>query len=127
MSMMGCIPVMAAPTPSPEMPASEIGESMMRAGPNSSTSPDSTLKGVPASATSSPMMNTVGSRRNSSASASRMAWPRVTSYIWPEPASPPATLSIDMFGYLADLWKRRVQTKFDSGGNLGLDFGADTL
>ena len=36
------------------MPASEMGESMTRSGPNLSTRPTSTLKGVPASATSSP-------------------------------------------------------------------------
>src|SRR5438309_11324921 len=81
MSTTGRIPAMAAPTASPVMPASEMGESMTRAGPNSSTRPDSTLNGVPASATSSPMMNTVGSRRISSASASRTACPNVISRV----------------------------------------------
>src|SRR5512142_1930700 len=78
-STTGCIPVMAEPTPSPAMPASEMGESITRWVPNSSTSPDRTLKGVPASATSSPRMKTVESRRISSARASRMASPKVNS------------------------------------------------
>src|SRR5437763_1365983 len=73
MSTTGRIPVIAAPSASPVIPGSEIGESITRSGPNSSTSPDITLKGVPASATSSPMTYTVGSRRNSSASASLTA------------------------------------------------------
>src|SRR5919197_1290295 len=79
MSTTGRIPVIAAPSPRPAIPASEIGESTTRSGPNSSTRPDSTLNGVPASATSSPMMNTVGSRRSSSASASFTAWAKVSS------------------------------------------------
>jgi len=40
--------------PIPVKPASEIGVSITRSAPNSSTRPDSTLNGVPASATSSP-------------------------------------------------------------------------
>src|SRR5579859_3444771 len=59
MSTTGRIPVMAAPTASPVNPASEIGVSTTRSLPNSSSNPESTLKGVPASATSSPMMQTV--------------------------------------------------------------------
>ncbi len=70
MSTTGRMPVIAAPSPIPVMPASEIGESSTRSGPNSSTRPESTLNGVPASATSSPSTNTVESRRSSSASAS---------------------------------------------------------
>ena len=83
---MGAVTTTVRPTakrPMPAMPASEIGESMTRPAPNSFTRPDSTLKGVPASATSSPMMNTVGSRRISSASASLIAWANVSSRIWP--------------------------------------------
>src|SRR5215467_10722170 len=79
MSITGRMPVMAAPTPTPVKPASEIGVSITRAVPNSSTRPDKTLKGVPASATSSPRTQTVLSRRISSASASRTAWPKVNS------------------------------------------------
>src|SRR6202051_3371010 len=73
MSTTGRSPVIAAPTPMPVKPGSEIGVSITRDFPNSSTIPDRTLNGVPASATSSPMMNTVGSRRISSDSASRTA------------------------------------------------------
>src|SRR5271157_499107 len=78
-SITGRMPVMAAPTPTPVKPASEIGVSTTRAVPNSSTKPDKTLKGVPASATSSPKMQTVLSRRISSASASRTACANVNS------------------------------------------------
>src|SRR5213594_3207419 len=52
---------------------------MIRLVPNSCTSPVSTLKGWPASATSSPMRSTRGSRRISSAIASRTASPYVSS------------------------------------------------
>src|SRR3989440_11456112 len=51
----------------------------MRSVPNSCTSPTSVLKGWRASATSSPMRNTRGSRRISSAIASRTASPYVSS------------------------------------------------
>src|SRR5712672_2485822 len=78
-STTGRIPVIAAPTPTPVNPASEIGVSITRSVPNSSTRPDSTLKGVPASATSSPKMHTRESRRISSASASRIACANVNS------------------------------------------------
>src|SRR5882757_10063245 len=81
MSTTGRKPVIAAPTPIPVNPASEIGVSSTRSDPNSSTSPDSTLNGVPASATSSPKMHTRGSRRISSASASRTACANVSSRI----------------------------------------------
>src|ERR1700688_3129737 len=78
-STMGRRPVIAAPTAMPVKPASEIGVSSTRSVPNSSTSPESTLKGVPASATSSPKMQTRESRRISSASASRTACAKVSS------------------------------------------------
>src|ERR1700685_2795024 len=73
MSTTGRSPVIAAPTPMPVNPGSEIGVSITRDFPNSSTIPDRTLNGVPASATSSPIMKTLGSRRISSDSASRTA------------------------------------------------------
>jgi hypothetical protein len=73
MSTTGRMPVMAMPTEMPVIPASEIGESITRVVPNSSTSPESTLKGVPASATSSPMISTRSSRLISSARASLIA------------------------------------------------------
>src|ERR1700730_12717035 len=79
MSTTGRIPVIAAPTASPVKPASEIGVSSTRSLPNSSNKPERTLNGVPASATSSPMMQTVLSRRISSASASRIACANVSS------------------------------------------------
>src|SRR5712692_2827426 len=72
-------PVIAAPTPIPVNPASDIGVSITRSAPNSSTSPDNTLNGVPASATSSPKIQTRESRRISSASASRTACAKVNS------------------------------------------------
>src|ERR1700674_129155 len=81
MSTTGRSPVIAAPTPTPVKPASEIGVSITREGPNSSTSPDKTLNGVPASATSSPKMHTRESRRISSASASRTACANVSSLV----------------------------------------------
>ena len=87
MSTTGRIPVIAAPRPTPVIPGSEIGESITRSGPNSSTRPDSTLNGVPASATSSPMTNTVGSRRSSSRSASFTACDCVISRV--AEAAPP--------------------------------------
>src|SRR5712692_3325472 len=79
MSTTGRNPVIAAPTPTPVKPASEIGVSITREGPNSSTRPDKTLNGVPASATSSPKMHTRESLRISSASASRTACAKVSS------------------------------------------------
>src|SRR5215469_656677 len=124
MSTTGRIPVIAAPTPSPVMPASEIGESSTRACPNSSTSPESTLNGVPASATSSPMTNTPGSRRISSAKASRIAWPRVISRVcWPCPGSKRSwldvVLSIDILIYLAWVREWRVERELNSCCDLG--------
>src|ERR1700674_5694278 len=66
-STTGRSPVIAAPTPIPVKPGSDIGVSTTRSLPNSSTSPDNTLNGVPASATSSPRTQTRESRRISSA------------------------------------------------------------
>src|SRR6185436_5503776 len=79
MSQIGRRPAIAAPTHRPLKPASEIGVSMMRSLPNSSTRPVSTLNVVPASATSSPMRTTRGSRRISCAIASLIASPKVSS------------------------------------------------
>src|SRR3954447_21987422 len=80
-STTGRNPVIAAPTPKPVKPGSEIGVSTTRVVPNSSTRPASTLNGVPASATSSPMTKTVGSRRISSAMAALTACANVSSGI----------------------------------------------
>src|SRR5208282_2583941 len=79
MSTTGRMPVIAAPTATPVKPASEIGVSTIRPAPNSSTSPERTLNGVPASATSSPKMHTRESRRISWASASLTACAKVSS------------------------------------------------
>src|SRR5205085_6631147 len=123
MSTMGRIPVIAPPTPRPVIPASEMGVSITHAVPNSSTRPESTLNGVPASATSSPMINTRGSRRISSAKASRMAWPRVTSRTLWSAFWLAAVLSIDILLHLAWLWIWRFERKLLSR----LDFGSHPL
>src|SRR5688572_13477402 len=102
MSTIGRNPAIAAPTPRPVKPASEIGVSMTRSLPNSSTRPVSTLNVVPASATSSPMRTTLGSRRISSAIASLMASPNVSS------RTAVAVSSIDVLIDLARVGVRRV-------------------
>src|SRR4029450_5418593 len=111
-STIGRIPVMAAPTPMPVKPASEIGVSMIRSLPNSSTSPVSTLKVVPASATSSPMRTTLGSRRISSAMASLMASPKVNSL------TAVANSGIDVLVHLAWVGIRRVDGNLHGGVHL---------
>src|SRR5947208_1955254 len=121
MSTTGRSPVMAAPTPSPVMPGSEIGESSTRSAPNSSTRPASTLNGVPASATSSPITKTVSSRRSSSESASFTAWANVSVRV----AVAFSTLGEDIFGHLARVGERRLQRerepRLDLGARLVLD------
>src|SRR4029079_537861 len=102
MSTIGRMPVIAAPTPRPVKPASEIGVSMMRSLPNSSTRPVSTLNVVPASATSSPMRTTRGSRRISSAIASLIASPNVSS------RTAVAVSGINVLVHLAGVGIRRV-------------------
>src|SRR5579864_9559584 len=109
-STTGRSPVIAAPTPMPVNPGSEIGVSMTRDFPNSSTIPDNTLNGVPASATSSPMMNTVASRRISSDSASRTASAIVNSRT--------ATSGINVLPDLVHGGIRGLQGE----GNCGVDF-----
>src|SRR5579884_407340 len=103
MSTTGRIPVIAAPTPRPVMPASEIGESITRSGPNSWTRPVRTLNAVPASATSSPITKTRSSRRSSSASASLIAFPKVSSRV------PTAVLAIDVLRHLGRVGERGVE------------------
>src|SRR2546428_4026524 len=92
---------------------------MTRSVPNSCTSPVSVLKGWPASATSSPMMNTRGSRRISSASASRTASPYVSSLT--------ATSGVDILVHLARLGVRRRQRELHAAVDLGLHVGQDAL
>src|SRR5581483_11018730 len=118
-STIGRMPVMAAPTPRPTNPASEIGVSITRSGPNSLTRPLSTLNGVPASATSSPIRKTRSSRRISSAIASRIASPMVS---W---RSATACSRIDMHRDLVRVRVRRLEgeahTLLDLGSDLLLD------
>ena len=101
------------------MPASEMGESITRPGPNSSTRPESTLNGVPASATSSPITKTVGSRRSSSASASFTACASEISRVPLCSVGSSRTLGVDMLAHL-----RRVR---EGGGQRELDAGGDRL
>src|SRR5258708_13016042 len=105
-------PATAAPTASPVKPASEMGVSSTRSLPNSSTRPESTLNGVPASATSSPIMQTVLSRRISSARASRMACAKVNSR--------PVVSGIDILLNLIDIRIGRSNREFH--GRLHFDF-----
>src|SRR5689334_10815579 len=121
MSTTGRMPVIAAPSARPVKPGSEIGVSTTRSVPNSSTSPASTLNGVPASATSSPIRNTVGSRRISSRNASPTACPSVSSRV------PCATSSVDMVRHLARVRVGRVQRVLHRVVDLGLDALAKPL
>src|SRR5580693_7708060 len=119
MSTTGRRPVIAAPTPMPVKPASEIGVSITRSGPNSSTSPDKTLNGVPASATSSPKMQTRESRRISSASASRIACANVSSLV--------ATSGINVLVHLVYRRIRRGNRELHRGFHLRAHFFLDLL
>ena len=98
------------------MPASEIGESITRFVPNSFARPESTLNGVPASATSSPMMKTVGSRRISSANASLMAWPKVISR---------TGFPLVMAGWFSSPWPSPSGGGNEGEGLLGVDMLID--
>src|SRR5580704_4044030 len=113
MSITGRIPVMAAPTAMPVKPASEIGVSSTRLAPNSTTNPVKTLNGCPASAMSSPRMNTRGSRRISSASASRMACASVSSRV-------AVASSVDILTHLVRAGIRRVEPEFHRACDLSL-------
>src|SRR5579859_7472407 len=116
MSTTGRSPAIAAPTPIPVKPASEMGVSSTRSAPNSSTRPESTLKGVPASATSSPKMQTRESRRISSASASRTAWAKVSS-----------RSGIDILAVLVGAGIRRVDGELHRCFHLFAGFGGDLI
>src|SRR5918911_1122421 len=125
MSTTGRMPVIAAPSPIPEMPASEIGESMIRSGPNSSRRPDSTWNGVPASATSSPMTKTVGSRRSSSASASFTACESVSSRVAGCVAG--IALDVNVLVHLARVGVRRRERELHSVVDLSLGLATDLV
>src|SRR5215216_3423297 len=125
MSTTGRMPVIAAPSPRPVMPASEIGESITRRGPNSSTRPESTLNGVPASATSSPMTNTASSRRSSSASASFTACESEISRVPSCSFGIVWTLGEDIFVDLRRVRERRGERGLDAGRDLCLRVALD--
>src|SRR5712692_1739466 len=72
-SITGRIPVTAIPRAAPTKPFSEIGVSITRSGPNSSSRPSVVLNDPPAAAISSPSKITRLSARSSSASAARIA------------------------------------------------------
>src|SRR6185436_14786025 len=130
MSTTGRMPAIAAPTARPVNPASEIGVSMTRSLPNSSTRPFTTLNGVPASATSSPRSTTLGSRRISSASASRIASAKVSSRTAVPDGSGllAVTVSgIDVLVHFAWIRKRRVQRELDGGIHLDGHFALDAI
>src|SRR6266508_2552130 len=127
MSTTGRMPVIAAPSPIPVMPASEIGESRTRSVPNSSTSPEVTLKGVPASATSSPMRNTVGSRRSSSASASLTACASEISRVPSCSLGTVTSAGVDMLVDLAGIGERGLERVLGGGRHLCLDVVGDAL
>src|SRR6201988_2280874 len=116
MSTTGRRPVIAAPTPMPVKPASEMGVSSTRSAPNSSTNPERTLKGVPASATSSPKIHTRESRRISSASASRTACAKVSS-----------RSGINVLLHLIDAGIRGRDGEFHRAFHLGPRFGSDSI
>src|SRR5580693_495069 len=118
-STTGRKPVMAAPTPTPVKPASEMGVSITRSAPNSSTSPDNTLNGVPASATSSPKMQTRESLRISSASASRTACAKVNSRS--------RASGINVLLHFVDSWVRRRQSKIHCRFHLRAHLGLNAL
>src|SRR5436309_1781230 len=121
MSTTGRSPVIAAPTPIPVNPASEIGVSSTRSRPNSSTNPDKTLNGVPASATSSPRMHTRESRRISSANASRMASPKLSSRTFVSVSSIDVLIGFILMG------ERRRQRRFDCRVHLGFKLRANAI
>src|SRR5262245_52303679 len=107
MSTIGRMPVIAAPTPRPVKPASEIGVSMIRSLPNSSTRPVSTLNVVPASAISLPMRITFGSRCISSVIVSLIVSSNVNSRM------AVAVSGINVLVHLVGVGVRRVGREFD--------------
>src|SRR5271154_5355138 len=118
-SITGRIPVIAAPTPTPVKPASEMGVSITRETPNSCTRPDNTLNGVPASATSSPRIHTRESRRISSANASFTACAKVNSRC--------EVSGIHVLCHFVDGGIRRRDGEIDGGGHLLTHLFADSV
>src|SRR3970040_911358 len=96
-----------------------MGVSMIRSVPNSCTSPTSVLNGWPASATSSPIRKTRGSRRISSAIASLTASPYVSSRT--------VVSGIDILVHLARIGVRRGQRVLHAAVGFRLHVGVDPL
>src|SRR5919199_3231830 len=86
------MPISAAPHAAPTIAASEMGVSMTRPSPNSSSRPSVTLNAPPYTPTSSPMRKTEGSRSISSHSPWRMASTNVT--------TPPRSGRFDLCSFL---------------------------
>src|SRR5579863_3087917 len=122
MSITGRMPVIAAPTAIPVKPASDIGVSSTRLDPNSSTRPVSTLNGWPASAISSPKIKTRGSRRISSARASRMACAIVSSRTAVAVSSPLFASSIDILIHLVGTGIRGIESELHGAIDFNLHF-----
>src|SRR5215218_7057481 len=118
-SATGRIPIKAAPHAAPTMAASEMGVSMTRPSPNSSSSPSVTLNAPPYAPTSSPMRKTDGSRSISSHSPCRMASTNVT--------TPPRSGRFDLCSFLVavDMLLLKPSPSLDVGhrdvGALGVD------
>src|SRR5262245_14556684 len=102
---------------------------MIRSVPNSWTRPTRVLKGWPASATSSPIRNTRGSRRISSASASLTASPYVSSrsLISALLGSVVRPSRVDVLRHLVRARIGRGQGELHAGIDLRLDVGLDAL
>src|SRR3970040_727686 len=92
---------------------------MLRSVPNSCTSPTSVLNGGQASATSSPIRKTRGSRRISSAIASLTASPYVSSRT--------VVSGIDILVHLARIRVRRGQRVLHAAVDFRLHVGVDPL
>src|SRR6516165_10255000 len=120
-STTGRKPVIAAPTAIPVKPGSEIGVSRMRSGPNSCTSPVRTLNTEPASAISSPHINTRESRRISSAMASFTASPNVSSRV----AVAASGINILVYLVRSRIWSR--DSELHSFGNFVFYFFLDRI
>src|SRR5882762_2795027 len=91
-SATGRIPIRAAPHAAPTIAASDIGVSITRPSPNSSSKPSVTLNAPPYEPTSSPMTKTAGSRSISSQIPCRIASTKV--------ATPPRSGRFDLCSFL---------------------------
>src|SRR5258706_8023232 len=117
-STTGFRPVAAAPTAAPTKAASEIGVSRMRSAPNSSYRPRVTAKMPPASATSIPIRQTVGSTRISAAIPSRIA----SMY-----RSAGVSVAVDIAQDLCELGERRRAGELFGARNAGFGVAHDRV